>query len=190
MRNLLATALMVGTLGLGGCVVAPVDGYYGEAVPMAPPPPMVEHVGPPPVIGYVWIDGYWRWGGSRYAWVPGYWSAPRPGYAWEPHRWHHHGGSWYQQGGNWRPHGNYVDPPRRHDPPPNNPNNYRPPERPRETPPPTSVRPSERPREAPPANLGSGQAGGRQRADGARDGPDPRMRRDTQFLNEARQGGN
>lgn len=55
--------------GLSGCVVAPVgpayavdDGYY--------------HRGPPPVVGYVWIDGYWTWQAGRRNWVGGHWGPP------------------------------------------------------------------------------------------------------------------
>ena len=51
----------------------------------APPALRVERVGVRP--GYVWIPGYWRWGGARYVWVGGYWTHPRRGYRWVEPRW-------------------------------------------------------------------------------------------------------
>lgn len=106
-RFLSAGALAVAAL-LAGCAVSPSAGpryverhEYYEPVRMAPPPPYIEHVGPPPVVGHVWISGYWNWGGSRYAWVPGRWDAPRAGHHWVPHRWEKNGDHWRQQGGRW-----------------------------------------------------------------------------------------
>ena len=88
---------------LAGCVVAPSTPYYAdEAITVAPPPPQVEYVGPPPVVGNVWIGGYWNWGPQhRYTWVPGYWTAPRPGYRWAPYRWAPDGPRWRQYPGHW-----------------------------------------------------------------------------------------
>ncbi len=109
--------LAVATAVLAGCVVAPAPRpYYGEAVVVAPPPPRVEVVGPPPVAGYLWIDGFWSWRGSRHEWVPGRWEAPRPGYYWAPHRWERDGDRWREQGGRWeedRGHGRDHDRDRR-----------------------------------------------------------------------------
>src|SRR5262245_30797478 len=74
---------------LAGRVVAPVApdpgygygyGYGGEVVAVAPPPLQAEYVGPPPVAGYIWLGGYWGWGGGRHVWYPGHWEAPRAGY--------------------------------------------------------------------------------------------------------------
>jgi len=94
-------ALAAGAL-LAGCVVAPPGRpYYGEPVLVAPPPPRAEYVGPPPVVGYVWIGGYWNWAGNRHDWVPGHWEAPRPGYRWAPQRWERDGDRWRMQGGHW-----------------------------------------------------------------------------------------
>src|SRR3569833_2669133 len=72
---------------LAGCVVVPAQpnnsvesaqpaygyGYGGSpygapVVPVAPPPPQVEYVGPPPVAGYLWLGGYWGWHGGRHEW--------------------------------------------------------------------------------------------------------------------------
>ncbi|MBK8522741.1 MAG: YXWGXW repeat-containing protein [Betaproteobacteria bacterium] len=111
-RLLTAGVISVAAL-LAGCAVSPSAGpryverhEYYEPVRVAPPPPYVEHVGHPPVIGHVWISGYWNWGGARYAWVPGRWDAPRSGHHWVPHRWEKNGDHWRQQGGHWERGGN------------------------------------------------------------------------------------
>ncbi|MFA7292664.1 MAG: hypothetical protein WC023_10490 [Rhodocyclaceae bacterium] len=111
-RFLRAGALAVAVL-LTGCAVSPSVGpryverhEYYEPVRMAPPAPYIEHVGYPPVVGHVWISGYWNWGGARYAWVPGRWEAPRSGHHWVPHRWEKNGDHWRQQGGHWERGGN------------------------------------------------------------------------------------
>ncbi|MCJ0761952.1 YXWGXW repeat-containing protein [Variovorax terrae] len=105
-------AVAAGSLWLSGCVVAPVApapmvGEAGPVVeaPMAPPMPIQETVTVAPAVGYVWINGFWQWGGGRYAWRPGYWAVPpRPGYAWTPHRWvQGPGGNWRFHGGHWAP---------------------------------------------------------------------------------------
>ena len=99
-------AVAVGaSLALGGCVVAPPD-YYGSGysdgyVAEAPPPPQVEYYGAAPYPGYIWIGGYWRWGGSRYIWAPGHWEAPRRGYLWEPRHWERGDRGWHMEGGRW-----------------------------------------------------------------------------------------
>lgn len=89
-------------LVLGGCVVAPApDGYYGEPVYAAPPPPQVEYAPPPPVVGWLWIGGYWTWRAGRHVWIGGHWEAPRPGYHWQPHEWQRDGRGWRERPGRW-----------------------------------------------------------------------------------------
>ena len=92
---------MMASLLMTACVVGPPGPYYGQPVRVAPPPPQYEYPGYPPFTDYVWISGYWGWGGARYAWVPGRWEAPRRGYLWVPHRWERSGDSWRQSGGRW-----------------------------------------------------------------------------------------
>jgi hypothetical protein len=107
MKTSFVLASLVVAASLFGCVVAPVPvarPYYGEPVMMAPPPPRVEYVGPPPVLGQIWIDGFWNWTGNGHYWVPGRWEAPRPGYYWAPHRWERDGDHWRQSGGHWERH--------------------------------------------------------------------------------------
>lgn len=105
LRTLLAgAALGAAALTLSGCVVAPVGAYgpyYGDTVAVAPPAPQYEVVGPPPVVGYVWIGGFWNWVGGRHVWVQGHWDAPRPGYRWAPHRWEQVPRGWRPHPGHW-----------------------------------------------------------------------------------------
>lgn len=95
-----ALALAAGLLS--GCVVAPLAPPPGPVLIGEPPPaPRVEVYGPPPVVGYIWIAGFWNWVGGRHVWVPGHWDAPRPGYRWSPHRWEPAGGGWRLHPGYW-----------------------------------------------------------------------------------------
>lgn len=94
-------AAAAGALALAGCVVVPAGEYYEAEVDQPPPAPRYEVVPVAPAVGWLWIGGYWRWGGRGYAWVPGYWSAPRPGYRWAPPRWEPYGNRWRQYGGRW-----------------------------------------------------------------------------------------
>ena len=112
-RTILLASLMAASALLGGCASTGSYGpHYSETVYMAPPPPRVEYVGPPPVIGHVWIAGFWNWGGGRYVWVPGRWEAPRSGQQWVPHHWERDGDRWRQQGGYWEKSHAVVEPAR------------------------------------------------------------------------------
>lgn len=106
-RTLLMTILAGTMFAVAGCAVYPEqDPYYDYdalVVRVPPPPPLVEYVGSPPVVGYVWIGGYWNWIGTRYVWVPGRWEAPRPGYVWVPRRWERYDDHWRPHGGRWEP---------------------------------------------------------------------------------------
>lgn len=104
---------------LSACVVTPSP--YDTVVTVEPPPPRIEYQGYPPVVGYVWIGGYWMWTGRRHEWVPGRWEAPRPGYRWAPHRWERDGDRWHHHEGRWEPDRSPprgVAPIHRADPPP------------------------------------------------------------------------
>lgn len=88
--------------GLTACVVYPAGPHEaGIVVTVPPPPPQPEVPGSPPVVGYVWISGFWNWVGTRYVWVPGYWSPPRAGHAWVPHRWERGPNGWVPHPGYW-----------------------------------------------------------------------------------------
>lgn len=78
--SILSAGLLAVSALLSGCVVAP-----GPVYP-EPPPPRVEVRGYPPVTSYVWIDGYWQWGGERHIWVPGRWAPPHHVPRWSPPR--------------------------------------------------------------------------------------------------------
>ncbi len=106
--RLALAALGALTLTLSACVVAPVPpprAYYGDPVMVAPPPPRTEYYGVPPVVGHIWLSGFWNWNGHAHVWVPGRWEAPRTGHYWVPHRWEHDGRHWRQHGGHWQPDG-------------------------------------------------------------------------------------
>lgn len=135
----LITALLAGMAMLSGCVVAPAP-VFREPVYIEPPPPRVEYPGYPPIVGYIWIGGFWTWIGQRYEWVPGRWEAPRPGYRWVAPRWEREGNHWRQHEGRWdrddrAPRGNPPPPPPRYEPPRSEPmpqyrqeRNYQPPQ--------------------------------------------------------------
>lgn len=120
MKSKITLSSLLLAIALSGCVVSPAPPartvYYREPVMVAPPPPRVEYIGPPPVVGHLWIGGFWNWSGNRHEWVPGHWEAPRPGYGWVPHRWERDGDHWRMQGGHWeerREHREYSDHDRR-----------------------------------------------------------------------------
>jgi hypothetical protein len=96
--------LVLGSINLTGCVVAPARGYYVDGpVMVAPPPARVEVIGVAPAPGLVWIGGYWNWVGGNHVWVGGHWEAPPPGYhAWVAHRWVPYRGGWRLAPGHWR----------------------------------------------------------------------------------------
>jgi len=72
-------------------------------VRIGPPPVVVEHPGPRPHEGFVWVGGYHRWDGARYVWVPGHWVEPPRRHAeWVPGHWRHEAGGWYWVEGHWR----------------------------------------------------------------------------------------
>jgi hypothetical protein len=72
-------------------------GYYG------PPTPRVERYGYAPGPGYVWIPGYYTWGGSSYNWVAGRWAMPpRPHARWVPGHYERRGGHSEYREGHWR----------------------------------------------------------------------------------------
>ncbi len=57
-------------------------------VRVGPPRPVVERVVRRPGPRYVWVGGYYRWGGRAYVWVPGRWAVPpRPVAVWVPPHW-------------------------------------------------------------------------------------------------------
>jgi hypothetical protein len=67
-----------------GCTVAVAPGSApppgvavaddGTVYPTEPPPDPIPELAPPsPGYDYVWINGYWDWGGADWTWYSGYW---------------------------------------------------------------------------------------------------------------------
>jgi hypothetical protein len=72
-------------------------------VGVAPPPIVVEHPGPAPHPGWIWIGGYHRWDGHAYVWMGGHWELPpRPHAVWVTGHWRRDPGGWYWVPGHWR----------------------------------------------------------------------------------------
>lgn len=81
----------------------PAASFAQVAIRIGPPAPIIEHPGPPPGAGFIWIAGYHRWDGGRYVWVPGHYEHPPRGHAhWVAHRWVHHRDGWVMEEGHWR----------------------------------------------------------------------------------------
>ncbi len=70
------------------------------------PPPLVVYSQPPcPDDGFLWVPGYWAYGGDGYFWVPGVWvRPPQYGYLWTPAYWGYAGGVYSFHSGYWGPH--------------------------------------------------------------------------------------
>lgn len=69
-------------------------------IAVAPPEVVVEAV-PPARVGFVWVPGYWGWGGHSHVWIPGRWMNDRPGFLWVRDRWTRHGAGWRFEAGRW-----------------------------------------------------------------------------------------
>lgn len=81
----------------------PAATFAQVVIRIGPPAPIVEHPGPPPERGFVWIGGYHEYVGDHYVWRPGHWE--RPPYAgarWVPHHYVHRHGGWVFVQGHWR----------------------------------------------------------------------------------------
>jgi hypothetical protein len=81
----------------------PAASYAQVYVHVGPPARIVEHPGPRPHAGWVWVGGYHRWDGAHYVWSPGEWrEPPHPHAVWVAHRWEHRHGGWVLVEGHWR----------------------------------------------------------------------------------------
>jgi hypothetical protein len=68
-----------------------------------PPPPVVEVIGRPPGMEYVWIPGHHEWRGRDYVWISGRYEMPARGFRrYEPGRWVNSRSGWYWVEGRWR----------------------------------------------------------------------------------------
>lgn len=72
-------------------------------VPVAPPPPVIEHRPHQPGPEFVWVDGYHHWDGHRFSWIGGHWvRPPRPGAVWVSGHWDPRPGGYIWVPGHWR----------------------------------------------------------------------------------------
>ena len=62
----------------------------------------IAYISSAPGPDYLWINGYWRWGGSSYDWTPGRWVVVESGRRYHRGRWHHSRMGWFYQEGYWR----------------------------------------------------------------------------------------
>lgn len=101
---------LLATVALAAMLAAEVPIAQAVVFVRTPPPRprSVGVVGRSPGRGFVWTDGYWRWGRGRrgragYAWVPGRWRrAPRAGAVWVSPSWRASRGGYTFVGGRWR----------------------------------------------------------------------------------------
>jgi hypothetical protein len=104
-----AAALALTTGALAGCGAYYDTGAYPEAVEPAPPDPLVEEIPPPPAAAYVWVPGYWYWGGNTYLWSAGYYAMPpAPGHRYVRSGWVHVDGRYRFVRGYWAPRAHRV----------------------------------------------------------------------------------
>ena len=98
-RGVVAAAVLAA--GLSACASAPpTDAVYVEA---APPALRTEVVVPSPGPGWVWVPGWWNWGGTDYVWVDGGWQhPPRAQARWVATTWNRSRRGWYRVDGHWR----------------------------------------------------------------------------------------
>jgi hypothetical protein len=101
----LSLFLALGSMLVGSRVNAQIS--VGISVHIAPPAIPVYVQPACPTDGYLWVPGYWAWGGDEdgYYWVPGYWAAPPTvGFLWTPGYWGFAGGYYGWHGGYWGQH--------------------------------------------------------------------------------------
>ncbi len=100
MRYLKRLLSGVALVALAACVYPPPGAIF---VRVGPPVYREEVIGVAPGPEYVWVAGYWAWGGSDYYWVPGSWvMRPYPRAVWVPGRWHGNRRGWFWAPGRWR----------------------------------------------------------------------------------------
>jgi hypothetical protein len=106
MLAIIRGAVLVGLVGaLGGSVGCAANPPPDNAVYVVrrPPPGRREVIGVAPGRGFIWIGGFWRWGGADFVWVPGRWErVPAGRRVWEQGHWRHSRHGWYWVEGRWR----------------------------------------------------------------------------------------
>jgi hypothetical protein len=87
---LLLGAVLLGLPMMSGCVIR---GRGAVVVDAEPPPPRYVEVSYRP--GYLWVDGYWAYRGSRWVWADGYYVRERPGYYYAQGSWTRRNGRYH-----------------------------------------------------------------------------------------------
>jgi len=101
-RKFLLGISAIAVIGLAVTACPPPPPVGVTYVPNGPPPMRSEVVVASPGPAYVWVPGYWNWGGSDYIWVGGGWHhPPHDGAAWRAPRWRHASQGWYLEHGGW-----------------------------------------------------------------------------------------
>lgn len=94
-KLLVIISLVAGTVVFNGCGPSRYTVAEQPAIPAYERPVS-------PGVGYVWVDGDWRWHGGRYVYGNGYWARPRGHRAWVGGTWVHTGKGYYWRRGYWR----------------------------------------------------------------------------------------
>jgi hypothetical protein len=85
-----------------GCLVAL---FLGMALTVSAPAQVSVYIGvapPPPVLGMIWVGGFWTPQGHHYRWVPGrYEQPPYPGASWSHPHYDHYREGWRYDEGYW-----------------------------------------------------------------------------------------
>ena len=69
-------------------VEQPVVMPQAEVIVETPPPDQIEVITVAPAPEFVWVGGWWVFGGGRYSWHSGHWERPPyPRAAWQPGHW-------------------------------------------------------------------------------------------------------
>ena len=99
------TVLALAALLFAGLPLATTSsGAVAVSVGIAPPVLPIYEQPFCPAPGYIWVPGYWAWGGFGYYWVPGAWILPpRVGFLWTPGYWGYRGGRYVFTDGYWGP---------------------------------------------------------------------------------------
>jgi len=99
--------LICGLTAAALLAILPIAADAGVFVSVSVGPPLLPVYAAPPIPGpgYVWVPGYWAWGGSDYYWVPGTWVLPPTvGVLWTPGYWGWSDGMYVWNAGYWGPH--------------------------------------------------------------------------------------
>lgn len=107
MRKILTQVLcgLVLVLALGAveaCYGPYVSGGAGIEVGVAPPPFRAEVAIAAPGPEFVWVPGFWDWGGQQWVWVSGVWQRPpQPRAHWVRPHYQQRRGHWVYIRGHW-----------------------------------------------------------------------------------------